>query len=71
MTIADKIVLITSANRGIGQALVEGAPSRRAKRVYAGTRQPLIDLDERLTPLTQDVTGATQIQAAVRSIESL
>ena len=41
MKIADRAVLITGANRGIGQALVEEALRRGAKRVYAGTRQPL------------------------------
>jgi NAD(P)-dependent dehydrogenase (short-subunit alcohol dehydrogenase family) len=41
MTIADRAVLVTGANRGIGQALVEEAMSRGARRVYAGTRQPL------------------------------
>jgi hypothetical protein len=39
-TIAD-VVGVTGANRGIGQALVQEAPSRGAKQVYAGTRQPL------------------------------
>jgi NAD(P)-dependent dehydrogenase (short-subunit alcohol dehydrogenase family) len=39
--------------------------------VYAGTRQPLTHSDERVTPLTLDVTNAAQIQAAVKSVESL
>ena len=71
MTIADKAVLVTGANRGIGQALVEEALRRGAKRVYAGTRQPLAHPDRRVTPLTLDVTNAAQIQAAVERVESL
>src|SRR5262245_32934828 len=71
MTITGKTVLITGANRGIGQALVEEALSRGAKRVYAGTRQPLTHSDERVTPLTLDVTNAAQIQKAVEKVESL
>jgi NAD(P)-dependent dehydrogenase (short-subunit alcohol dehydrogenase family) len=71
MTIADKAVLVTGANRGIGQALVEEALRRGAKRVYAGTRQPLARIDGRVTPLTLDVTNAEQIHAAVKRVESL
>jgi NAD(P)-dependent dehydrogenase (short-subunit alcohol dehydrogenase family) len=71
MTIAGRAVLVTGANRGIGQALVEEALSRGAKRVYAGTRQPLDHSDRRVTPLTLDVTDAAQIQAAVERVESL
>jgi NAD(P)-dependent dehydrogenase (short-subunit alcohol dehydrogenase family) len=71
MTIADKAVLVTGANRGIGQALVEEALKRGAKRVYAGTRQPLTHSDGRVTPLTVDVTSAGQIQKAVERVESL
>jgi len=71
MTIADKTVLVTGANRGIGQALVEEALRKGAKRVYAGTRQPLAHTDGRVRSLTLDVTNAEQIQAAVKRVESL
>ena len=71
MTIADKAVLVTGANRGIGQALVAEALSRGVKRVYAATRQPVTHSDSRVTPVTLDVTNAAQIQRAVDEIESL
>src|ERR1700682_5876544 len=71
MTLAGRTVLVTGANRGIGQALVEEALRRGAQRVYAGTREPLTHSDGRVTPLTLDVTSAGQIQAAVERVESL
>ena len=71
MSIADQTILVTGANRGIGQALVAEALSRGARRVYAGTRQPLDHPDQRVTPLTLDVTDRAQIQAAAGQIESL
>jgi NAD(P)-dependent dehydrogenase (short-subunit alcohol dehydrogenase family) len=71
MTIEGKAVLVTGANRGIGQALVEEALSRGAQRVYAATRQPFSHPDERVTPLPLDVTSPAQIQAAVGQVESL
>ena len=71
MQIADKAVLVTGANRGLGRALVEEALSRGARRVYAGTRQPLSHGDPRVTPLTLDVTNAAQIQAAREHVASL
>jgi NAD(P)-dependent dehydrogenase (short-subunit alcohol dehydrogenase family) len=71
MTIADKAVLVTGANRGIGQALVEEALRRGAKRVYAGTRRPFSHPDTRVTPLILDVTNAAQTRAVVEEVDSL
>jgi NADP-dependent 3-hydroxy acid dehydrogenase YdfG len=71
MNIENKTVLITGANRGIGLALVNEALRRGPKRVYAGTRGPLQVTDERVTPLTLDVTSVSQIQTAANEIDSL
>jgi NAD(P)-dependent dehydrogenase (short-subunit alcohol dehydrogenase family) len=71
MDIADKVILVTGANRGIGRALVEEALSRGAERVYAGTRQPWTHPDARVTPLTLDVTDTVQTQAAAAQVGSL
>jgi NAD(P)-dependent dehydrogenase (short-subunit alcohol dehydrogenase family) len=71
MTIKDKTILVTGANRGIGQALAAEALARGAARVYAGTRQPLLGMDDRVTPLRLDVTSVTQVQAAAGQVGSL
>jgi NAD(P)-dependent dehydrogenase (short-subunit alcohol dehydrogenase family) len=71
MTMAGKTILVTGANRGIGQALVAEALDRGASRVYAGTRGPLAHPDERVIPLILDVTDDAQIQAAAARVESL
>jgi NAD(P)-dependent dehydrogenase (short-subunit alcohol dehydrogenase family) len=71
MTISDKAVLVTGANRGIGRALIEEALTRGANRVYAAARQPMTHPDARVTPVTLDVTNAAQIRRAVDDVESL
>jgi NAD(P)-dependent dehydrogenase (short-subunit alcohol dehydrogenase family) len=71
MELADKAVLITGANRGIGQALVDEALRRGARKVYAGTRHPLTHPDARVEPLLLDITDSAQVEAAAESVGSL
>lgn len=69
--IANRTVLITGTNRGIGRALVEEALRRGAGHVYAGTRVPLTHKDDRVTYLSLDVTDEAQIEAAAKTVDSL
>lgn len=71
MKVAQKSVLITGANRGIGHALVLEALQRGAQRVYAGTRSGLDIADKRVVPLALDVTNDRQIEQAVRVTDNL
>jgi NAD(P)-dependent dehydrogenase (short-subunit alcohol dehydrogenase family) len=71
MTIEDKTVLVTGANRGLGRALVAEALARNARRVYAGTRRPLAHPDPRVTSLVLDITDPEQVQAAAREAGDL
>jgi NAD(P)-dependent dehydrogenase (short-subunit alcohol dehydrogenase family) len=70
-TIDGKAILVTGANRGIGQALVTEALRRGAARVYAGTRRPYTHPDPRVTVLPLDITDDGQVRAAAAQVESL
>lgn len=61
------IVLVTGANGGIGTAFVREALTRGATKVYASARRPRTWEDERIVPLTLDVTDAASIEAAVEA----
>ncbi len=71
MNIEGKAVLVTGANRGIGKALVEEFLRRGARKVYAGSRQPMTHPDKRVTPLILDVTNEGHIKAVLGKVESL
>jgi NAD(P)-dependent dehydrogenase (short-subunit alcohol dehydrogenase family) len=70
-TIEGKAILVTGANRGIGQALVTEALRRGAARVYAGTRRPYAHPDPRVTALPLDITDEGQVRAAAARAGSL
>ncbi|WP_405863928.1 SDR family oxidoreductase [Streptomyces sp. NBC_00005] len=59
------VVLVTGANGGIGTHFVHEALARGAAKVYATARTPRTWDDERIVPLTLDVTDPTSIEAAV------
>jgi NAD(P)-dependent dehydrogenase (short-subunit alcohol dehydrogenase family) len=71
LAIADKTVLVTGANRGLGRTLVDEALRRGAKRVYAASRGPIVVPDQRVTHLILDVSDPAQIQDAAKRVESL
>jgi NAD(P)-dependent dehydrogenase (short-subunit alcohol dehydrogenase family) len=61
------IVLVTGANGGIGTEFVHEALARGAAKVYATARHPRAWDDERIVPLTLDVTDPASIRAAVEA----
>ncbi len=72
MTIKDKTVLLTGANRAIGQALAAEALARGAKRVYAGARSAGVVPGWQVTSAGMDwcaFTGGDAARAASMAAE--
>ncbi|MBX3610459.1 MAG: SDR family oxidoreductase [Hydrogenophaga sp.] len=67
MELKDAVVFITGANRGIGEAFVQEALARGARKVYAASRRPMANLPDRVVPVTLDVTDPAQVAQAAQT----
>ena len=66
MQIANAVVLVTGANRGIGLAFAREALARGARRVYAAARDPATVQLAGVVPIQLDVTDPQQVARAAR-----
>jgi len=64
MKIANAVVLVTGANRGIGLAFVRELRSRGARKVYAGARDPATVTEAGVHAMRLDVTKPEEVAAA-------
>lgn len=66
-TLTDAVVLVTGANGGLGTEFVRQALARGAAKVYASARTPRTWDDERIVPITLDVTDQASVDAAAQA----
>ncbi|RTL53555.1 MAG: SDR family NAD(P)-dependent oxidoreductase [Bradyrhizobiaceae bacterium] len=74
MSLSNKIVLVTGANRGIGAAVVRQLLKAGVSKVYAAARKPasLPDFgDKRVVPLQLDVTDEVSVKAAAETAKDI
>lgn len=70
ISVQDRIVFISGANRGIGKAITEAVLAAGAQKVYAAVRtldsaQPLIDAHgDRVVAVQLDITDAASVEQA-------
>ncbi|RTL43339.1 MAG: SDR family oxidoreductase [Burkholderiales bacterium] len=68
MNIKDSVILVTGANRGLGQEFAKQALARGARKVYAAARDPASVKLAGVTPVQLDVTDAAQIAQAAAQL---
>jgi NAD(P)-dependent dehydrogenase (short-subunit alcohol dehydrogenase family) len=61
------VALVTGGHRGFGRAVVDELLERGAVKVYATSRSPQKQRDERIVPLVVDVADDTSVAAASRA----
>jgi NAD(P)-dependent dehydrogenase (short-subunit alcohol dehydrogenase family) len=65
MRVKGSTVLVTGANRGLGQALVEALREAGAAKIYAAARKAdTVVAAERVTPIMLDIMDPAQVAAA-------
>jgi NAD(P)-dependent dehydrogenase (short-subunit alcohol dehydrogenase family) len=65
------VVLVTGANGGLGQEFVRQALELGAAKVYASARSPRTWDDERVVPLTLDVTDPDSVSRAAAAADDV
>ena len=68
MKLDNATVLVTGANRGLGQEFARQALARGARKVYAAARNPASVTLEGVVPVALDVTDAAQAEALAREL---
>lgn len=71
MKIKNSVVLVTGANRGLGQAFVNALLEAGAAKIYAAARDPKSITLEGVIPIKLDVTNAADIAAAAKQCTDL
>jgi len=65
--IANSVVIVTGANRGLGATYVRLALARGARKVYAAARKPeSIAAGNGVVPITLDITDPVNVAAVAR-----
>lgn len=71
MKLANAVVLITGANRGLGLAFAKEALARGARKVYAGARDPASVTLEGVIPVKLDVTQPDDVARVARELQDV